>query len=175
MSRDLYSFADVHSHSHRGPEVITNLYPSDNIDTAHGEAWYSVGIHPWNSGEPVDCRMLRRLVSMASDSRVVAIGEAGLDAIRGADATRQEAIFRLHVKISERYGKPLIIHCVRRYGRLMELHRLLSPTQQWVIHGFTGKPELARQLIAQGFLLSFGSRFNPESLAITPHPLHETD
>lgn len=47
-----------------------------------------------------------------------------------------------------------MIHCVRRYGRIMELKRELNPSVRWIIHGFCGKPELARQLIAAGFGLS---------------------
>ena len=32
-----------------------------------------------------------------------------------------------------------------------------------IIHGFRGKPELARQLTAAGFFLSLGARYNPAS------------
>ena len=57
-------------------------------------------------------------------------------------------------KLAEETRKPLIIHCVGRYGLLTDLHRELRPTQPWIIHGFTGKPELARQLVAEGFFFS---------------------
>ena len=38
----------------------------------------------------------------------------------------------------------------------------------WIIHGFRGKPELARQALNTGCALSFGEHFNPESVRLTP-------
>jgi TatD DNase family protein len=41
----------------------------------------------------------------------------------------------------------------------------MRPSVPWIIHGFRGKPELAQQYLSRGFILSFGERFNPLSLA----------
>lgn len=71
----------------------------------------------------------------------------------------------------------MIIHCVRRYGRIMALRKELNARQRWIIHGFRGKPELARQLLAAGFDISIGTKFNPEVPGAVPsgHLFHETD
>ena len=47
----------------------------------------------------------------------------------------------------------------------------------WVVHGFRGNARVAGQLLDAGFYLSYGERFNPEALAITPADslLAETD
>jgi TatD DNase family protein len=47
----------------------------------------------------------------------------------------------------------------------------------WIIHGFRGKPQLARQLINQGFYISLGELFNPQTATIIPtnRLLFETD
>lgn len=37
-----------------------------------------------------------------------------------------------------------------------------------VVHGFRGKPQLAKQLLNAGFAISYGEHFNPESVAVTP-------
>lgn len=156
MKPSLSHFSDIHSHTLRGNDIITNLYPGDDITGNIGNVWYSIGIHPWHTNATPDelDKALSILANAATDPRVVAIGEAGLDAIRGADAETQERIFTAQIQIAERHQLPLIIHCVRRYGRLMELHKHLHPTTQWVIHSFRGKPELARQLSAQGIGIS---------------------
>ena len=49
--------------------------------------------------------------------------------------------------------------------------------QPWIIHGFRGKKEVARSLLDQGFYLSFGQKFQPETLRYVPEDrlLLETD
>lgn len=159
MKPSLSHFSDIHSHSLRGNDIITNLYPGDEITGNIGDVWYSIGLHPWHTDAPVDelDKALSAIAIAATDPRVIAIGEAGLDALRGADTETQERIFTAQIQIAERHQLPLIIHCVRRYGRLMELHKQLQPTTQWVIHGFRGKAELARQLSAQGIGISLAA------------------
>lgn len=168
-------FDDIHIHTLSGPRRLTSISPATAITTAPGEAWYSVGIHPWDTAEPPSETDWQNMESMARDPRVAAIGECGLDALRGGTPAQQEAIFARQAAIAEATGKFMIIHCVRRYGRIMELKKLFNPSVPWVIHGFRGKPELARQLDAAGFGISvpYGSIL-PELL---PHIrfFHETD
>lgn len=173
---NLHNFSNIHAHGISGPDIITSIEPDADITTAPGQARYSVGVHPWSSAK-ASADILMRLESLASDPRVVAIGEAGMDKNRGADAARQEEIFRQHIALSERLQKPLIIHCVGRYGRLLELHKELKPRQQWIVHGFTGKAELARQLVAQGIAISLGPRSSQDIARIVPPEMlyHETD
>lgn len=172
----LEDFDDIHTHGRRGPTMITNISPDDTVDTAPGEAWYSVGVHPWDS-EGVDSEAFARLRALASDPRVVAIGEAGLDSKRGASLQEQERVFIEQARIAEEVRKPLIIHCVGCFNRMMQLRRELKPGQRWVIHGFRRKPELARQLIDAGFDISIGTKYNIGVPAVVPagRLFHETD
>ena len=158
MTRPLDCFDDIHAHTRRGSRIITSIEPDTDIDTAYGDAWYSVGIHPWSTGEAVGQDTLDRLARMCADPRVVAVGEAGFDRRRGGSAEYQDEIFLPHVELSESLRKPLVIHCVGRYGHLMDLHKSLGPSQLWIVHGFTGKPELARLLTGRGIALSIGRR-----------------
>lgn len=115
------------------------------------------------------------------DPAVVAIGETGLDALRGAPLDIQEEIFRQHIKASEELGKPLIIHLVKAYDRLMSIRKEMRPAIPWIIHGFRGKPQLVGQLSSAGasnqIYFSIGERFNAESIAVIPSDrlLIETD
>lgn len=173
----LEEFTDIHSHNRRGPRILTSIEPGDEINSAPGEAWYSVGIHPWSTAEAVEGATWKELERLVADPRVIAIGEAGLDALRGGDEATQEAIFRRQAALSEKMKLPLIIHCVKRYGRIMELRKELQPRQRWIIHGFRGKPELARQLIAAGFDISLGEKYNPATAEVIPreHLFRESD
>ncbi|MDE6197035.1 MAG: TatD family hydrolase [Muribaculaceae bacterium] len=168
MTPPLHSFANIHAHGITGPDTITSVEPHQGIDGDYGAAWYSVGIHPWSTAQQVDDGTIAALDSLAADPRVVAIGETGLDKKRGGSPECQERIFLHHAALAEKLHKPLIIHCVGRYGRIMELRRQLAPSQLWVIHGFSGKEELARQLVAAGFGISLGRRSQASLKDILP-------
>lgn len=89
----------------------------------------------------------------------------------------QTALLRIHYELSETLRKPLILHIVKSFPEIIALRKQWKPTQPWIIHGFRGKPQLARELLAHGFHLSYGKKYNLASLAITPASrlLRETD
>lgn len=160
---------DCHTHSLRRYAIVCRQ-PGEPADDDYV---YAVGYHPWNASDFNE----QRLEEEASLPSTVAIGETGLDVLRGPSAQVQEAAFRRHIELSERLGKPLIIHCVRAFDRLLAIKKEMRPLQPWIIHGFSRKPELARQLLDAGCYLSLGPRFNPATAAIIPADrlLIETD
>lgn len=89
----------------------------------------------------------------------------------------QTALLRIHYELSETLRKPLILHIVKSFPEIIALRKQWKPTQPWIIHGFRGKPQLARELLAHGFHLSYGKKYNPASLTIThaSRLLRETD
>jgi len=62
----------------------------------------------------------------------------------------------------------MVLHVVRRYAEIIALRREARPSQRWIIHGFRGGAILARQLLAKGFDLSVGERFNAEAVRAIP-------
>lgn len=168
----------IDCHTHRTdaqPPSIISVEPGADLDPSRH---YSVGIHPWNtSSDSLHDGSLATLDSAARNPAVVAIGETGLDRLRGADIDTQLRILEHHIALSEELRLPMVLHIVRAYPEIIALRRRLHPTQPWIIHGFRGKPQLARQLLDHGFDISLGERFNPLSAAIIPPDrLHfETD
>lgn len=170
MAVDLHRFADIHSHSRRGSDVITCLPLPAMPDTPPGEAWYSVGLHPWDIGryveQPDDIK--RWIEAAAADERVVAIGECGLDSIHrpAAPDELQEQLLLWQADVAVAVGKPLILHCAGRWHRLLALARRMPPGS--VIHGFRGKADTARQLLRAGYDISFGLRYNEQAYDAVP-------
>ena len=82
-----------------------------------------------------------------------------------------------HVALSERLGKPLLLHVVRAYAEILALHKRVRPSQPWIVHGFRGKPALALQLVKAGFYLSVGPDCPQATVDVIPleRLLHETD
>ncbi len=127
---------------------------------------FSCGIHPWYS-EDSENQMLY-LKEIVSEPRIVAIGEAGLDKLKGPSYDIQIPVFKEHITLSEKLNKPLIIHCVKAWEELIQIRQECNPTQPWIIHGYRGKPELTKRLINEGFLFSVGDEINVESVEIIP-------
>lgn len=176
---------DCHTHNpERWRDAIVSCRPGEfaRLSADYPDAQFSVGVHPWDTASCDAAaieRSLQLLQTIATDPRVVAIGEAGLDGLRGASDDVQEAVLRRHIELNETVGKPLVIHCVRRYDRMLHLQREMRPQQPWIWHGFRGKPELARQILAASprNYISLGERFNPLAAAAIPSDrlLAETD
>lgn len=181
----IMALLDCHTHNpERWRDAIVSCRPGEfaRLSADYSDAVFSVGVHPWDTATCDAAgleRSLQMLEDIATDPRVVAIGEAGLDGLRGASGDVQEAVLRRQIELSEAVGKPLVIHCVRRYDRLLHLQREMRPQQPWIWHGFRGKPELARQILAASprNYISLGERFNPLAAATIPTDrlLAETD
>lgn len=127
---------------------------------------FSCGIHPWYS-EDSDSQMAY-LNEIVSDPRIVAIGETGLDKLKGPSYDIQIPVFKKHIDLSEKLHKPIIIHCVKAWEELIKVRQETKPTQPWIIHGYRGKPELTKRLINEGFLFSVGDDINVDSMMLIP-------
>lgn len=184
---------DVHAHGgDKLPAAIVSGNPSEvkEMLSRHRQGLFSVGIHPWAtqvlSSSELDAEfgLLREL---ALENRVVAIGETGLDTLRGAALDIQERVFREHVALSESVGKPLVLHVVRTGSRIVELCKVVGRgvrgmdglTQPWIWHGFRGNAAQAQQFmrLRQCNCLSIGMLFNEEAVRSIPvgRLLVETD
>ena len=166
---------DIHTHRSAEPDAVVSCSLADGFAPVAGRL-YSVGIHPWHSLQ-ADAAMLDLLATLASHPQVVAIGETGLDALRGAPLERQLELLERHIAVAQRVGKPVVAHCVRTSQQLAAAWRRMAPGVALAVHGFRGNANVARTLLDAGCYLSYGIRFNPAALAITPldRLLIETD
>ena len=167
---------DIHTHRLAPyPEGVISLRTFDSPLT-EGQL-YSAGIHPWDTTDGPSDDALVRLEKLAGNGQIVMIGECGVDPAKGGPMFRQLQILKAQIDISERLKKPLILHCVKSADMIMGLKRDLNPSQPWIIHGFRGKPQQARQLTDKGIYLSFGEKFNADTVMAMPDDmiLAETD
>lgn len=162
---------DCHTHNPNSLNAIFNL----NIgNTPDKEGYYSIGVHPWE----VDLNQnisINDLISVASSEKVVAIGETGIDTIKGGDIEIQKSLFIKHIETSELLKKPIILHVVKAWQQIIEIRRLIKPSQIWIAHGFRGKPQIARELLKHGIYISLGEHFNTETATIIPDEMLLTE
>ena len=143
------TFIDFHTH-----------HPARTGEEALVQGQETWGIHPWHI--PADWNTLE------PPTDILAIGECGLDKVCKTPNPLQKEVFLKHIGWSEEQRKPLLIHCVRALDDLLFLRHSKPVTQPWIFHGFRGKPQQLNSLLQSGFYVSFGFRFNEESLRQCP-------
>lgn len=99
--------------------------------------------------------------SLASDEKVVAIGECGLDYYRLSEETKdkQKKMFLGQIELAYEIKKPLMIHCRNAFGDLISVLKIQNSKFQvtpGIIHFFSGTTDDARQLLDLSFFFSFG-------------------
>ena len=132
----------------------------------------SVGVHP-HDADKVDDDGWARIVGLAADERVVAIGETGLDYDRVfSPIDDQLRNLRRNLALALDTGKPAILHCRSADGRrdaqdalLSELRAAGVGEERWraafgdrppaVIHSFSGPLDYAEAMLELGCAISF--------------------
>lgn len=126
-----------------------------NIHTHHpagrGIELRTAGVHPWDAASQ-EVAALEPL-----PAGVQAIGETGLDFLRGAPREAQFAAFRAQLALARRQGLPVVLHCVKAFEPVMCELAACEP-RAVIFHGFIGSPEQALRAVAKGYFLSFGER-----------------
>lgn len=149
-------FFNLHTHQYTNqPDVLelVNQYPQQF------DAWipfYSIGIHPLYIDEnrlESDFTILEEKFALPE---CLALGECGLDKRSETPFEVQQLVFEKQLALAEKHQKPVVIHCVAAFQELIEIKRRLRISVPMIIHGFSKKAELARQLLDNGFYLSFG-------------------
>lgn len=115
----------------------------------------AVGIHPYHAGEG-GLITETELLDLASRSKVVALGETGLDysAHNQAPKADQHASFHTHLNIAAQLGIPAVIHTRDAEEDTLAILRE-HPKAPFVLHCFTGSRAMAQAAIGQRGYISF--------------------
>ncbi|RNL62564.1 TatD family deoxyribonuclease [Nocardioides marmoriginsengisoli] len=126
------------------------------------------------------------IAELATDPRVRAVGETGLDNFRtGADGREaQVRSFRRHIELAHELDKTLVIHDRDAHAEVLEVLDEVGPPPRWVMHCFSGDAAFAERCLERGAHLSFAGTVTfknaeplREALRVTPldRILVETD
>jgi len=132
----------------------------------------AVGVHPHAAAE-VDDTGWARIVELATDPRVRAIGETGLDTDRGfSPLDAQLTNLRRNLALALETGKPAILHCRSKPGARDAQDRLAAELTAGgfgsaasrrtfgdrppaIIHSFSGPLDYAETILGLGLAISF--------------------
>lgn len=135
--------------------VVCSVFAGEALADPDLPRFASVGVHPWHADAPGTAETVADMHSLLEDPRCIAVGEIGLDRLRGPALQEQERILRAQLDIAERHAMPVILHDVRCTSEFLRIRKDYS-RQLWIMHGFRGSTELARQCLDVGFYLSLG-------------------
>jgi TatD DNase family protein len=121
--------------------------------------WAAVGLHPNDLQEYVadPAGSIAAIETLCTRSRVVAIGETGLDFYREhTDPEVQLAALRDHLELGRRTGLPVVLHNRRADTELREAVAMWGEGVTAVFHCFTGDEAFGRWAIERGHYLGLG-------------------
>lgn len=132
------------------------------VDAAHWDerVFAAVAIHPTRANA-LDDDTKAEIERLASDPRVVAVGETGLDLywpgkLDGcATPEEQEDGFRWHIDLAKRLGKPLMIHNREADTDLLRVLDSEGAPDTVIFHCFSSDATMARACVDAGYVLSF--------------------
>ncbi|BAY44757.1 Sec-independent protein translocase TatD [Scytonema sp. HK-05] len=123
------------------------------------EMSFAVGLHPLDA-EKWKQQTADEIVSLAgSDSKVVAIGETGLDFYKADNKEQQRKVFETQLAIATELNKPVIIHCRNAATEVREVlqkwKQLKGESVRGVMHCWGGSPEETQWFVDLDFYISF--------------------
>ena len=169
---------DAHNHAHElaevgrlGRWVANGTSPADwgrvaeHARIGGGRGIASYGLHPWFVGgapEGWAADLRRRLQA----DPAAGVGECGLDKTRRSPAMEvQEPVLREQLRLACELDRVLSVHCVRAWGRLLELLREeLLPGRGVLLHSYAAPIEMLDGFLAIGevqFSLCFAGKVSP--------------
>lgn len=177
----MFPFIDIHTHLHNSqPSVIqtVNVFHDEKPPV---DGFFSIGVHPWHIDEPSEINWQRFEINI-QNKRCIAVGECGIDTLKGAPLATQREIFIHQMLLAKKHKKPLIVHSVRSFQEILSLREKHIPDFPMIFHGFNQKLPLNFN-ISKNLMFSFGkSLFHKSSAGVDlikqidiKHILLETD
>lgn len=133
------TYFDFHHHHFKKNTGIYNL----GVEEVVPDYLFSAGIHPHSITENIEEKFVW-LKDITKDKNCVAIGECGLDGLINIDDSIQEEVFERQIELANERKKPLIIHCVRRFSKI--IHFKKKAKVPMVIHGFNKRKTIGDDL-----------------------------
>ena len=133
-----------------------SIKESVELSEKYDEIYLTLGYHPSeaNVTSDVDLRYLENILK--TNSKVVGIGEIGLDYHYGKENIEQQKnLFRKQMKLAEKLSLPVVIHSRDATQDTIEILKEY-PEVTGDIHCFSGSIEVAKIYISMGYKLGIG-------------------
>lgn len=134
--------SDFHTHN---KSACTRALISDTALLA--EKLVSCQFHPWTMPNQFDAAKLPNVTGFA------AIGETGLDKLRGPSMNIQKQYFHALLQTASETDKPVVVHAVKAFQELFEI--LKHYDLRIMLHGFRSNVQILDELWRRKITVSF--------------------
>jgi TatD DNase family protein len=112
-----------------------------------------LGLHPWFVETDENWReVLEDLLK----TNMCGVGEVGLDrAVEIYDEAVQVEASRYQLGLARKYNRPVMVHCVKAWGLLMDILDTESLPQGMLIHAYGGSADMVKPLVKKGAYFTF--------------------
>ncbi len=115
----------------------------------------TVGIHP-HEADGFNENVLAELKRLSENSKVVAIGEIGLDYYRNLSGkAAQQKAFEAQLILAQELKLPVVIHDRDAHADILKTLSKFIKKISGVMHCFSGSLEMAEQCVRMGYYISF--------------------
>jgi TatD DNase family protein len=157
-------FFNFHTHKYTNQSDVVELVNQYPQEFDASIPFYSIGIHPWYIVQDRLKSDLEIIEVKVQESNCLAIGECGLDKRIEIPMDIQRVVFEKQLLLAQKYDVPVVIHCVAAFQEVIETKKRLHISIPMIIHGYSKNEQTAKQLLDNGFFISFGKYLlrNPE-------------
>ena len=113
----------------------------------------AVGFHPENL-EDMPNEYLARVAELLKHTKIVAVGETGLEYHGDSPTDVQNRVFEEQIKLSLDVNMPIIVHDREAHGDTLNYLRKYKPKA--LVHCFSGSVEMMREVMRYGSYISLG-------------------
>lgn len=138
--------------------------------------YYSLGIHPMEVEKGIPMDVIEQIVEnklKKGNSKLVAIGETGLDYHFDYPVELQKKYFIEQIRLANKYELPIIIHSRESQEDVYKILKENLVKKAGIMHCYSGTPEMSTKFLKMGFYIGVGgpiTRYKDvqETVKITP-------
>ncbi len=159
-------YTDAHCHIFTAPandEIVGQICNATTVadwekltQIADGRTRVCIGIHPWHiDSAPAD--WADRMRKILSSNPQIMVGEIGIDKYH-PNIDKQIEIFTRQIEIAIEFGRPVHLHCVGAWNKVLHILKSHHPRIPIVAHAFGGNAAIMTTLAEYNTYFSYGAR-----------------
>lgn len=121
--------------------------------------FFSIGIHPMEVEKENSIKLIEQLIKTEIKkpaSKLVAIGETGLDYHFNYPIEKQKEYFINQINLANKYNLPIIIHSRDSQEDVKKILTENPVTKSGIMHCYSGTTEMSKDFINMGYYLGVG-------------------
>lgn len=139
---------------------VSNFQRVESLCGADKRLFMALGLHPFfiqkhTENDLVELELRLSRLTVSDCSRLVAVGEIGLDA-SCPQIDKQVSLFQAQLELAEKFKLPVLIHARKSNELLFRSLAGVDLVRGGVIHAFSGSYELLMRFVRLGFKIGVG-------------------